>query len=243
VVIAKQYFKMTHSENKISGIKVLELRNYLLEPGLTERFSEYFHSKFVEPMKELNGYTLGEFAIDGVNDRFVWFRGFTDMNARLKFLNDFYLSSETWKKYGGGANEMMINSDNVYLLRPLKTDDFIISEKQVTVVDFYYCNGTLDKTINLFEQAYLPFLQTININDVTLWISEMTPNDFPRLPAFQDKNLLLTISNYSDKREYELKQSLVNDMPLNLKRSMLQLVTIHNNHTLLNLKYKNERQS
>jgi len=229
---------MTHSENKMPGINVLELRNYLLEPGMTERFSEYFHTKFVEPMRKLHGYTLGEFEIDGIDDRFVWFRGFRDMAERLKFLTDFYLNSETWKTYGGGANEMMINSDNVYLLKPLKNDQFAISEKQITLVDFYYCNGTLEKTIDLFEREYVPFLKTINVDDISLWLSELSPNEFPRLPAFQDKNLLLTISNYADRQEYESKQSLINDMPPDLRKSMQRLITIHNSLRLSNLNYR-----
>ncbi|MBC7934937.1 MAG: NIPSNAP family protein [Rhizobacter sp.] len=81
-------------------INVLELRNYLLKPNLADTFSHYFRSKFVAPMNELGGYTLGEFKISGMNDRFVWLRGFTDMKTRVKFLNDFYINSPAWKQDG-----------------------------------------------------------------------------------------------------------------------------------------------
>ena len=70
-------------------IKVLELRNYLLKPNHADKFSAYFDSHFVIPMNELGGYTLGQFKIPGVNNRFVWMRGFTGMDTRIKFLNDF----------------------------------------------------------------------------------------------------------------------------------------------------------
>src|SRR5205809_8113737 len=96
-------------------IKVLELRNYLLKPNMADEFSSYFNNHFVKPMTELGGYTLGQFKINGIDDRFVWMRGFTDMNTRIKFLNDFYVDSPVWKEFGPGANAMMINSDNVYL--------------------------------------------------------------------------------------------------------------------------------
>ncbi|HEV8083169.1 MAG TPA: hypothetical protein VGP55_08220 [Chitinophagaceae bacterium] len=216
------------------NINVLELRNYLLNPNLADAFSHYFHSKFVAPMNELGGYTLGEYKINGVHDRFVWLRGFTDMKTRVKFLNDFYINSPTWKVYGKAANEMMINSDNVYLLKPLLKNVFIKTDKVFTVIDFYVCNNTLDKVIKLFDTEYIPFLKTINVQDISLWVSEMTENDFPILPVFQDKNLLVTITNFEDENEYEVKQKGIENMPTTLKKSMQELITTHNSLLLLN---------
>jgi hypothetical protein len=226
------------AQQNSENIHVLEIRNYLLKPDLTNKFSDYFHTKFVAPMNELGGYTLGEFKINSVNDRFVWFRGFADMKTRLKFLNDFYCNSATWKEYGKGANEMMINSDNVYLLRPLKKEvnSILLTDKIFTVVDFYICNGTLEKVINLFDTTYIPFLKNLKIEDITLWVSELTENDFPRLPVFQDKNLLVSIIHYQDENEFYTKQKEIENMPTDLKKSMQELVTIQNKLVLLNLR-------
>ena len=216
------------------NINVLELRNYLLKPNLADTFSQYFHSKFVVPMNELGGYTLGEFKISDVNDRFVWLRGFTDMKTRVKFLNDFYINSTTWKEHGNRANEMMINSDNVYLLKPLHKNVFFKTEKEITVIDFYICNSTLEKVIELFDTKYILFLKAINVEDISLWVSEMTENDFPRLPVFQDQNLLVTISNYQDKSDYAAKQKAIDSMPERLNKSMQELIAIHTCLLLIN---------
>jgi hypothetical protein len=89
----------------LENINVLELRNYLLKPNSADRFSQYFHSRFVSTMSELGGHTLGEFKINGVNDRFVWLRGFTNMNARLKFLNDFYTVAPHGKNMAKGQTK------------------------------------------------------------------------------------------------------------------------------------------
>src|SRR5688572_322684 len=221
-------------QERLKNINVLELRNYLLKPNLADTFSQYFHSNFVAPMNELGGYTLGEFKISDVNDRFVWLRGFTNMETRVKFLNDFYINSTTWKEHGNGANEMMINWHNVYLLKPLHKNVFLKTHKGFTVIDFYVCNSTLDKVIELFDSEYIPFLKTINVEDISLWVSEMTENDFPRLPVFQDKNLLLTISNYQDKNDYEAKQKAIDRMPERLKKSMQELITTHTSLLLIN---------
>lgn len=218
-------------------IQVLEFRNYLLKPGMTDTFSDYFNAHFVKLMRELGGNTIAQFKIAGVNDRFVWMRGFTNMDTRSKFLVDFYVNSPVWKQFGPGANEMMINSDNVYLLRPLAThknmneqnagnnSPSIHTGKGITVVDFYICNSTLEKVINLFDTAYLPFLSSSGIHNITLWTSEMSVNDFPRLPVFQDKNLLFTLTSYSDESTYRLKKEQINSMPADLKYSMKELIT------------------
>ncbi|MBF4519517.1 hypothetical protein IRZ71_24520 [Flavobacterium sp. ANB] len=230
---------MNLAQQNSENIQVLEIRNYLLKPNLTEKFGDYFHSKFVAPMNDLGGYTLGEFKVNNVNDRFVWFRGFTDMKTRLTFLNDFYINSTTWKEHGKGANDMMINSDNVYLLQPLKKEinsKLLKTDKRFTVVDFYICNSTLEKVINLFDTTYLPFLKNVEIEDITLWVSEMTENDFPGLPAFQDKNLLVSITHYQDENEFSTKQNKIDNMPADLKKSMQELITIHNQLVLLNLR-------
>jgi len=223
------------------NINVLELRNYLLKPNRADEFRIYFNNHFVKPMAELGGYTLGQFKINGVNDRFVWMRGFTDMGTRIKFLNDFYMNSPTWKEFGPGANDMMINSDNVYLLRPLNINNSskeqskginsnaLKTDKGIVVVDFYICNSTLDKVINLFNSSYVPFLKTLDIHNITLWVSEMSENDFPRLPVFQDKNLLLTVTTYKDENEYKIKQKQINSMTTELKNSILKLITTQSN--------------
>jgi hypothetical protein len=222
------------------AIKVLELRNYLLKPNTLDEFGKYFSSRFEAPMNELGGYTLGKFNIRNVSDRFVWFRGFADMQARVKFLNDFYINSVTWKKFGPGANNMMINSDNVYLLKPLTegvTTDLLATNDRITVVDFYICNSTLDKVIDLFNKRYIEFLKTLNINNTTLWVSEMRENDFPRLPVFQDKNLLVQITNYATEKEYEAKKSLTDQMDSDLKKTIQEIITTESNLLLLRRNY------
>jgi hypothetical protein len=223
------------------SIRVLELRNYLLKPGMTNSFIHYFNQHFVKPMYALGGYALVQATIESVPDRFVWMRGFDSMDTRLKFLEDFYLNSPEWKTYGPGANDMMINSDNVYLLRPLNYDksndekirslnsSLLKLKKEVVVIDFYICNSTLHKVIDLFKNSYLPFLQSRGIHDITSWVSEMEENKFPKLPVFQDKNLLLTISHYKDINEYYAQlQSLTPE----LKRSIDELVTTQHSWVL-----------
>ncbi|HLA94251.1 MAG TPA: hypothetical protein VK612_00920, partial [Pyrinomonadaceae bacterium] len=177
----------------------------------------------------------GQFTIDDEKDRFVWMRGFENMQTRVKFLNDFYLGT-AWKTHRTEANSMIINSDNVHLLRPLTEGikrNSLQNKGEIGVVDFYVCNSSLDKVIELFRKEYLPFLDNSNVSGVTMWVSEMSENDFPRLPVFQDKNLLVTMTRYKNQREYLQKTKQINSMPEKLNTAMMELITTRNQLVLI----------
>ncbi|MBC7934936.1 MAG: hypothetical protein H7Y86_06215 [Rhizobacter sp.] len=72
------------------------------------------------------------------------------------------------------------------------------------------------------------------MEDISFWVSEMATNDFPRLPVFQDKNLLVAITNFRDKNEYEITQQAIDNTPAAFKNSMLQLITTHSSMLLWN---------
>lgn len=199
-------------------LKVIELRNYLLKPGMRERFTDYFESHFIESQETLGGYVLGQFRIHGEDDKFFWIRGFEDMESRLDFLRGFYEQGQVWKEFGSGANEMMLDSDNVYLLRPLGRSfnrNEIPKQKGIIVIEFYFAHpNQLDQLTGFFQANYAHFLKS----KPTLWISKMTANDFPRLPVIQDGNLLVSITSYADESDYQSQSKLVAESKNRMRR-------------------------
>jgi hypothetical protein len=187
-------------------LTVIELRNYLLKPGTRERFIKYFGDHFLESQN--GARVLAPFRIKGENDRFFWIRGFEDMQSRLAFLRGFYEQGEVWKRFGPDANEMMLDSDHVHLLKPLSSSfdlDELENEAGVVVIEFYLAKANqLDQLIASFEADYLSCLK----NKPSLLVSEMAFNDFPRLPVIQDPNLLVMINSYVDESEYQLQSEL-----------------------------------
>jgi len=205
------------------NLKVLELRNYLLKPKTRERFVDYFENHFVDSQNTLGGYVLGQFRIKGEDDKFFWMRGFADMPSRLAFLRGFYEKGEIWKKYGAGANEMMLDSDNVYLLKSLNGENFssdeLAKETGIVVIDFYFANDNqIDRLAVFFQTDYATFLK----NKPTLWVSEMTENDFPRLPVIQDENLLVTITTFKDESDYQSQMKLSAELKNQMQRFLTQ---------------------
>lgn len=201
-------------------LKVIELRNYLLKPGMRQRFTDYFEDHFIESQEVLRGYVFGQFRIQGDDDKFFWIRGFEDMQTRLDFLRAFYEQGQVWKEFGRGANEMMLDSDNVYLLRPLREsfDPYEFPRQRgIIAIEFYFAKpNQREQLTDLFRANYASFLKS----KPTFWISEMTANDFPRLPVLQDQNLLVSITSYADESEFQtqLRQSAAS------KESMRRLI-------------------
>lgn len=202
------------------NIGVIELRNYLLKEGKRDAFIGYFESHFIESQKVLNGYPLAQYSVKGSDHNFCWIRGFENMSTRSAFLPAFYYGAY-WKQHRNMANAMIANNDNVHLLRSLvwQQDSLVpvasISSallqphQRIAVVDFYIANSKLQQLLTLFAKNYLPIVKRCDIDAYTLWISEEIPNDFPQLPVFQDKNLLVAITFYKDEEEYKEKMKLV----------------------------------
>jgi hypothetical protein len=202
-------------------IRVLELRNYVTKPGQRDKFISYFETNFIDSQNALGGYILGQFRVEDADDNFFWIRGFNDMASRSRYLPEFY-RGEFWKQHRNDANDMLINNDNVHLLKPLglsadRRDAAVNSnefgkKKGLVVIDYYVANTRLKELIEFFKSRYLPFLEGQHIS-TTPWVSELSENDFPGLPVFQDKNLLVTITPFRDEAEYRLKLKQMNAGP------------------------------
>lgn len=185
-------------------MNVIELRNYLLKPGKRDEFIQYFKDHFVESQHEMGAYTPGLFRIKNEDNRFFWIRGFDNMKQRSRFLPAFY-GGEVWGQFGPAANDMMLEWHNVYLIKPLTENKEAFSQnKGFFVIDYYKAkDNQRSKLIDFFSKEYISFLNEQNIKSITLWVSEMAENDFPRLPVYQDENLLIVITEFNNEAEYE----------------------------------------
>lgn len=104
--------------DRIGNPMVIELRQYTLRPGRRDELIELFDREFVETQEAVGAVVLGQFRDLDAPDRFVWLRGFPDMEARRHALTAFY-DGPVWAEHGPRANATMVDSDDVLLLRPL----------------------------------------------------------------------------------------------------------------------------
>src|SRR5215469_8417835 len=101
----------------LDGCLVVELRQYTLHDGARERLIDLFEREFIESQEALGIRLCGPFRDLEDPNRFVWLRGFHDMNQRSAMLSAFY-DGPVWRTHRDAANATMVDSDNVLLLRP-----------------------------------------------------------------------------------------------------------------------------
>jgi hypothetical protein len=69
---------------------VVELRQYTLVPGGREELISLFEREFIETQEATGMIVIGQFRDLNNPDRFVWLRGFNDMDTRAAQLHEFY---------------------------------------------------------------------------------------------------------------------------------------------------------
>jgi len=194
---------------------VVELRQYTLVPRGREVLISLFERHFIESQETTGMTVIGQFRDLNNPDRFVWLRGFADMESRARQLQEFY-GGPVWKKHREAANATMIDSDNVLLLRPARSDSGFRLENlkrplgnkerssALIVATIYYLNSTAqDSFIQLFEHELVPKLTKAGGSIVGLFVTEYHPNTFPALPVREGENVFVSFARFANRQAYD----------------------------------------
>src|SRR5262245_40499614 len=87
---------------------VVELRQYTLRHGQRDVLIELFDREFVESQEAVGMEVIGQFRDLDRPERFVWMRGFPDMQRRRAALEAFY-GGPIWKANAAAANATMVD--------------------------------------------------------------------------------------------------------------------------------------
>lgn len=195
---------------------VVELRQYTLVPGERETLIALFEREFIETQEATGMTVIGQFRDLNNPDRFVWLRGFNDMEARAAQLGEFY-GGPVWKAHRDAANATMIDSDNVLLLRPSSpTSGFHLEgarraplgsntqREGLLVATIYHLGKTKGADFaRFFERELRPHLAQVGISVLASFITETHRNTFPRLPVREDASVFVWFSHFPDREAYE----------------------------------------
>lgn len=197
--------------------QVVELRQYTLRPGQREVLIDLFDREFVETQEAVGMAVMGQFREPAAPDRFVWLRGFADMASRAKGLADFY-GGPVWQQHRHVANATMIDSDNVFLLRPAwpgaglpmrgrRRPVGAVRMARPGVVDlsvFQLREPASPDLLRFIRDVMAPCLQRAGARSQGWYITEDTPNNFPRLPVREGEIVLVGIAVFDDEAAYEV---------------------------------------
>lgn len=181
-----------------TSFNVVELRRYTIRPGEREHFAEYFDAYFPEAFQQLGAIAFGQFFERDQPSRFTWLRGFRDMDARAVVNAAFYYGP-VWKEHRGTVNPLMIDSDDVLLLRPLRpvavlpAADPVREREPRGVVVMHIFPGVDPATV---ESAYAEY------ECAGLLVTLDAPNNFPQLPVRTDGPWVVWLGIFDDARDF-----------------------------------------
>lgn len=169
---------------------IVELRQYTLRGGQRDTLASLFEREFVHTQEEVGIQVFGRFVDRDDPDRFVWMRGFSDMETRGRALTDFY-DGPTWKRHGKAANTTMVDSDNVLLLRPVEDPngvraDLTIGTGRVRATIHYLHGVRADTFAEFWTDTLSPAMTATGYSPVRPLVSADFENNFPRLPVRSD---------------------------------------------------------
>jgi NIPSNAP protein len=195
---------------KASRDTVFELRQYTLYGGKRDTLIALFEKNFIESQEAVGANVIGTFRDLDDPDRFVWIRGFRDMQARAEALDSFYGSSPAWLAHKKEANVTMVDSDNVLLLRPASsqpkvpgTASLAPGDNAIYAVTIYYLAGVEEAQFTaFFDSTILPHVHSLGVQPVAVLTTDEVPNNYPRLPIRERDRVFLWISRFPNEDAY-----------------------------------------
>jgi hypothetical protein len=218
---------------------IVELRQYTTHPGQRDVLIKLFEREFLESQEVLGARVIGEFRDLDNPDLFFWLRGFADMPARAQALTEFY-GGPVWKAHRDAANTTMADSDNVLLLRPARSNSaFQLSASgrpqqgttapaALIVATIYYLRAPPnDGFVDWFEHVLQPQVQAAGATTLAFFITESSPNNFPRLPVREGENAFVWFTCFADLDAYQHHLTTLSESPAWRELSTQLAVRLH----------------
>jgi hypothetical protein len=195
---------------------IAELRQYTLYPGTRDAFVEFFDREFVETQEAAGMRVIGQFRDLGDPNRFVWLRGFPHIPAREKALTAFYMHGDAWKAHSETARGMMIDSTDALLLRPVHENTSFRLEppayrapldsappQGVVVATIYSLPDPADAAfLGFIHDAVTPIVVDAGASLLSSFVTEHSPNNFPRLPLRENENVFISFAGFGSLTAY-----------------------------------------
>jgi hypothetical protein len=189
--------------------QIVELRQYSLRPGGRDILIDTFDRWFIEPQEAAGAQLIGQFRDLDDPHRFVWLRGFPDMRTRRRMLETFY-SSPLWLAHRETVNELLVDSDNVLLLRVLRPGSGFIAlgpppaggEASPGVITATICLFEREPgqdVLDVFESELRSALTEAGAPPIAAFVTETSPNDVPRLPVREGEHAIVWFTRFPDR--------------------------------------------
>jgi quinol monooxygenase YgiN len=195
---------------------IVELRRYKLHPGKRDTLITLFEREFIETQEAAGMQLIAQFRDIDQPDVFTWLRGFTNMDSRAAALAAFY-DGPTWRANRDAANDTMIDSDNVLLLRPVQLGSgFVFARatrpsvgataipRGLFVATIYPLATSAAKDFaDVFDRAIKPEIIASGVTPLAVLETEPARNTFPCLPVREGEHVFVWFAQFAEERAYD----------------------------------------
>jgi hypothetical protein len=192
-----------------ADFQVFEFRRYTIKPGKREDFATYFEAYFPQAFQQIGMLAFGEGFERGYDNGFTWLRGFRSMDARAMANATFYYGP-VWREHRNTLNELIDDSDNVYLMRPLTPQraplmlpavDPVLERQGaqgILVAQLLLVQpGKLDAAAERMEDSFARY-RAAGMREAGVLMTLDAVNNFPQLPVRKDGPYLLWLGLAKD---------------------------------------------
>jgi hypothetical protein len=199
---------------RLSNFQVLEFRRYTIQEGEREHFAQYFDAYFPEALQQLGTIVAGDFFERKNSSGFTWIRGFHTLEDRAVVNAQFYAGS-VWKEHKKTMNDLIVDSDNVMLLRPLSPErgipilpavDPIVEANGVQGIVVAQIFAVKADSVEAFAKAAEPTFasyRAAGVREAGVLVTLDVPNNYPQLPIRTDGPFLVWLGVLKDKQMLE----------------------------------------
>ena len=199
---------------RLSNFQVLEFRRYTIKEGEREHFAQYFDAYFPEALQQLGTIVAGDFFERKNSSGFTWIRGFHTLEDRAVVNAQFYAGS-VWKEHKKTMNDLIVDSDNVMLLRPLSPErgipilpavDAIVEANGVQGIVVAQIFAVKADSVEAFAKAAEPTFasyRAAGVREAGVLVTLDVPNNYPQLPIRTDGPFLVWLGVLKDKQMLE----------------------------------------
>ncbi len=200
----------------LNDFQVLEFRRYTIKKGEREHFAQYFESYFPEAFEQLGALACGQFFERNNPSGFTWIRGFHNIDARATVNAAFYYGP-LWKEHKSTMNDILTDSDNVLLLRPVSPErgvtilpavDPVTEERGaqgIVVAQIFAVKA--DSVESFAKQAEATFTgyRAAGVREAGVLVTLDVSNNFPQLPVRTDGPYLVWLGILKDSQMLETR--------------------------------------
>jgi hypothetical protein len=200
----------------LRDFQVIEFRRYTIKQGEREHFAQYFESYFPEAFQQMGAIAFGQFSERKNPVGFTWMRGFKNTDARAIINAGFYYGP-LWREHAPTMNSLMVDSDNVLLLRPLTPAHGVLVLPAVDPIKevngaqgiviaqiFAIKPNSVDAFARQAEETFASY-RSAGAREAGVLVTLDVTNNFPQLPVRTDGPYLVWLGIVKDNKTLEMR--------------------------------------